>query len=92
LPPAAAPRVTFSVAFDIENPIGTGTDEELLEFTRAAIAQITLHGVAYTVRGRQLTRASLQQLREQVQWLEARISAAEGGGSKTNSASRQRPL
>lgn len=79
------------MAFDIENPIGTGTDAELLEFTRAAIAQITLHGKAYTVRGKTLTRADLPDLRKQVEWLEARINA-DSGASKSNIASRQRPL
>lgn len=78
------------MAFDIANPIGTGTDAELLEFTRAAIAQITLHGQAYTVRGKTLTRADLPELREQLQWLESRINA-DAGESKTNFARRQRP-
>lgn len=64
------------MAFDLENPIGTGTDAELLEFTRAAIAQITLHGQAYTQRGRTLTRADLETLQKQVTWLETRINAA----------------
>jgi hypothetical protein len=79
------------MAFDISNPIGTGTDAELLEFTRAAIATITLTGQAYTIRGRQLTRADLPDLREQLKWLEARIDA-DAGGSKSNYAGRQRPL
>jgi hypothetical protein len=64
------------MAFDLENPIGTGTDAELLEFTRAAIAQITLHGQAYTQRGRAMTRADLADLQKQVTWLETRINAA----------------
>lgn len=65
------------MAFDISNPIGTGTDAELLEFTRAAIAQITLHGQMYqTQTGRSLTRADLKALREQADWLEKKIAAA----------------
>ena len=31
------------MAFNLANPIGTGTDAELLEFTRAAIARITMN-------------------------------------------------
>lgn len=79
------------MAFDIENPIGTGTDQELLDFTRAAIAQITLHGKAYTVRGRQLTREDLPALHKQHDWLEARIAAANSTGPAINYARRQRP-
>jgi hypothetical protein len=78
------------MAFDISNPIGTGTDQELLEFTRAAIAQITLHGQAYTVRGKQLTRADLPSLREQLEWLEDRL-ATPADLVKTNFARRRRP-
>ena len=83
------------MAFNLANPIGTGTDAELLEFTRAAIAQITLHGKAYTQSGRQLTREDLKSLREQVEWLEGRInaeSATTSGGGKSNYAVRKRPL
>lgn len=81
------------MAFDLENAIGTGTDQELLDFTRAAIAQITMHGVSYTIRGRQLTRENLAALREQADWLESRIAAANGnlGGSAVNYMRRHRP-
>lgn len=78
------------MAFDIDNPVGTGTDAELLEFTRAAIATITLHGQSYTIRGRTYTRADLKELREQLTWLESRISAT--SGPAINYARRQRPL
>ncbi len=82
------------MAFNIANPIGTGTDAELLEFTRAAIAQVTLHGQWYsTGYGRTFTRADLGKLMEQEKWLEAKIAAASGsGGSKVNYAVRGRPL
>lgn len=81
------------MAFDLANPIGTGTDQELLDFTRAAIAQITLHGAAYTQRGKMLTRASLKDLREQADWLESKVNAAAStAGSRTNYAERHRPL
>jgi ABC-type protease/lipase transport system fused ATPase/permease subunit len=78
------------MAFAISNPIGTGTDQELLDFTRAAIAQITLHGQAYTIDGRELTRADLRSLREQVTWLESRINSA-AGNQANNIARLQRP-
>ena len=78
------------MAFAISNPIGTGTDQELLDFTRAAIAQITLHGQAYTIDGRELTRADLRSLREQVTWLESRINIA-AGNQANNIARLQRP-
>lgn len=80
------------MAFALENPIGTGTDQELLDFTRAAIAQITLHGQAYTINGRQLTRANLKELRDQEQCYETRINAAAGQSrSKENYARFRRP-
>ena len=66
------------MAFAISNPIGTGTDQELLDFTRAAIAQITLHGQAYTTSGRSLTRADLPTLHKQLDMFEARVNAAAG--------------
>lgn len=79
------------MAFNISNPIGTGTDQELLEFTRAAIARITLQGVAYTDGGRQLTLADLPDLREQLRWLESRINTASSSRSnKSNLASFKR--
>lgn len=64
------------MTFNLSNPIGTGTDAELLELTRAAIAQITVHGQSYQMGERQLTRADLPTLHEQVKWLEARLAAA----------------
>jgi len=77
------------MAFNISNPIGTGTDAELLEFTRAAIAKITLEGQAYTIDGRSLTRADLGVLREQMVFLESRINAA-AGNRRDNVACLQR--
>ncbi len=77
------------MAFNLSNPIGTGTDSELLEFTRAAIAQITLHGQAYTIEGRQLTRANLPELREQLVFFESRVNST-NGRSRDNLASLQR--
>lgn len=69
------------MAFNLTNTVGTGTDAELLEFARAAIAQITLTGQAYGTNGRTLTRVDLAELRETVTWLEGRIDAAAGSAS-----------
>jgi hypothetical protein len=77
------------MAFDLENPIGTGTDQELLDFTRAAIAEITLHGFMRTGNGRTLTKENLKTLREQVDWLESRINSANNGPA-INYAKRMR--
>ena len=79
------------MAFNLSNPIGTGTDSELLEFTRAAIAQITLHGQMYTTSGRTLTRADLPTLHEQLRMFEARVNAA-AGTSRDNVARVGRPV
>lgn len=79
------------MAFNLSNPIGTGTDSELLEFTRAAIAQVTLHGQAYAHDGRQLTRADLADLREQLTYFESRVNAA-AGRSRDNYASLRRAV
>ncbi len=81
------------MAFDIENPLGTGTDAELLQFTRAAIARITLHGTARGDNGQTLTFAHLDELWKQVRILEARIAAAAtASASKSNYARLNRPL
>ena len=71
------------MAFNLSNPIGTGTDQELLDFTRAAIAQVTLHGQAYTIDGRTLTRADLKSLRDQEQYYEQRVNAAAGVATRS---------
>ena len=79
------------MAFDISNPIGTGTDQELLDFTRAAIAEVTLHGQSRSQSGRMVTMADLPQLWDQVKLLEARIDA-ETTGSAKNFVTKRRPL
>jgi hypothetical protein len=66
------------VTFNLANPNGTGTDQEILDFTRAAIAQVTLHGQAYTTSGRSLTRADLPTLHKQMEIFETRVNAAAG--------------
>lgn len=66
------------MAFNISNPIGTGSDAELLQFTRAAIAQVTLGGEVIGMNGKTLTRADLPSLRDTVDWLEKRIADEAG--------------
>lgn len=78
------------MAFDIENLIGTGTDQELLDITRAAIAQVTLHGQSYSIDGRSLTRADLKDLREQELYYEARVNAAAGATRNKQNIARFR--
>ena len=80
------------MSFNIANPIGEGTDAELLIFTRAAIARITARGSMRSDDGRMLTEANLPALWEQVRILEARIDAAStsAGGKRVNYARRQR--
>lgn len=78
------------MAFNVANPIGTGTDEELLAFTRAAIAQVTLQGQSYTIDGRSLTRADLADLRKQEQHYEAKINAAAGSSRSKNNVAKFR--
>jgi site-specific recombinase XerC len=78
------------MAFNLTNTIGTGTDEEMLEFARAAIVQIMATGQAYGTNGRSLTRAELAELREMVTWLENRINAAAGSSAPTQTYVRLR--
>jgi hypothetical protein len=60
-----------------------GSDQELLDLTRDAIAKITAGGQAYTSDGRSLTRADLGALWAQVRELEKRLAPA---GSTYNHA------
>lgn len=91
-PIVAEPCYSSGMAFDIANPIGTGTDAEIVTFTRAAIVQITMHGQAYSIDGRQLTRADLPSLHKQLQFFESRVNASNSTtGNKSNLARFQRP-
>ena len=78
------------MAFAIENLIGTGTDQELLDLTRAAIAKVTAHGQAYSIDGRSLTRADLKALHEQEQYYEIRVNAALGTSRDKQNIARLR--
>lgn len=81
------------MAFNISNPIGTGTDAEMLEFVRAAIVEITLHGKSYKIGDREFTRADLNDLRALRNDLQASINAASSTtADRTNYAQRGRAL
>lgn len=80
------------MAFDIENPIGEGTDAELLVLCRAMIARILAGGVAYTAYGVAMTFANLPDLQKNAEWLEARInSTSPDRANKDNLVRFKRP-
>jgi len=74
------------MAFDITSDIGTGSDQELLDLTRASIALVTKYGKTRGTNGRLLEMSDLPALYEAMSRLEARISAATSSGSTTNYA------
>lgn len=82
------------MAFAYTNDIGTGTDQELLDYCRAMIAKILNSGEAYTMDGRSMNRSNLESLWELENALQDRVNSANSTGShsKTNYAVRQRPL
>lgn len=81
------------MAFDVENPIGSGTDAELLVLVRAAIVSVTMHGQEYVIRGRTFRRADLAELRALEASLQSRVSASSASsGSRDNFATRQRAV
>jgi hypothetical protein len=77
------------LAFTPSNPIGEGTDAELLVYARAAIVQILTAGKAYGINGRTLTREDLPAITKLVEWLEARVDA-DAGTSTRNLATLKR--
>lgn len=81
------------MAFDVENPIGSGSDAELLVLVRAAIVSVTMHGQEYWIRGRKFMRADLAELRTLEASLQSRVAAsAATSGSRDNFATRQRAV
>jgi len=79
------------MAFNLENPIGTGTDAELLVLFRACLARISVAGQSYQMRGgRMYTSANITEVRKTIEWLEAKTQVA-SGVSQTNYARRMRP-
>lgn len=81
------------MAFDISNPIGEGTDAEMLVAFRQCMIAIAYHGQSYQIGKRMFTRADLAEVRETIDWLEGKVSAAAAtSGSATNYATRGRAL
>ena len=81
------------MAFAYTNEIGTGTDQELLDYCRAMIAKILNSGEAYTMDGRSMNRSNLTALWNLENALQARVavgnmSGNEGTGGKVNYARR----
>lgn len=80
------------MAFNLSNPIGTGTDSELLDLYRACLAKIAVSGQEYQIGDRTFTAADIAEVRTTISWLESRISAADVGGFAVNYATRGRAL
>lgn len=57
---------------------GTGTDQDLLDLARAALARVLATGKAYTTDGQSLTLADVGELRATINELEQKIAAAAG--------------
>lgn len=68
----------------------TYTDAELLALLREGVAQIAATGQSYSIAGRTYTAANLPSMRDTIDWLESRISAA-SSGIVTNYARLVRP-
>lgn len=64
------------MAFQIANPLGTGSDQEILDLIRAAIVKVTVAGQSYAIGGRTFTRASLRELQELETIYQQRVAAA----------------
>lgn len=54
------------------------SDEELLALYRELIARQAVAGVEYDIRGRRIRFPGMAEARAMIDWLEARIGAAEG--------------
>lgn len=80
------------MAFNLDNPIGTGTDAELLVLFRACLARISVAGQSYQLNGRIYTAANLTEVKNMIDWLESKISTASTGGFAVNYATRGRAL
>lgn len=66
------------MAFNVANPIGTGTDQEMVDFLRAAIVQVSMHGQEYEIDGRRFTRANLLDLQKLLDRYEERLAVTSG--------------
>lgn len=80
------------MAFNLENPIGEGTYAELLVLYKACLARIAVAGQSYQMRGgRIFTSANLTEVRNMVDWLEAKVQGESNTASQVNYARRMRP-
>jgi UDP-N-acetyl-D-mannosaminuronic acid transferase (WecB/TagA/CpsF family) len=58
--------------------VQTHTDAQLLALYRDALAKIAT-GQSYSINGRSLTHANLKEVRDMIDWLEARVQTATDG-------------
>ena len=54
----------------------TYTDSELLDLYREAYAKLSVLGQETQLLGKRVTRADLSQIKDQIEWLEQRVDAA----------------
>lgn len=79
------------MAFNLENPIGTGTNAELLELYRACLARISVNQ-SYTIGNRTFTMADLPEVRKTIDWLEPKVNVEASRGPAVNYAKRMPPV
>lgn len=83
------------MAFNVSNPIGTGTDQEIVDLYRACLVAISFEGQSHTIGNRTFTHADVNAVQKIIETYEARVRAAAGGGGLSgacNYAARRRPL
>ncbi len=81
------------MAYQISNPIGTGTPQEELEFARAARVRILAHGQRrMSARDRELWEAELKQVNDTIAILQAEVAASSSPAQRTNYATRGRAV
>lgn len=81
------------MAFNVNNPVGSGTPAEMLVLIEAAIVTVATMGQNYMIGGRTFTRADLGELRQIRRDLKLEIaSTSASAGSRDNFAVRRRAL
>lgn len=81
------------MAFDISNPIGTGTYAELVVLFKACAARIAVHGQSYQIGKRMYTSADLEEVVDAITRFEALADAEETpSGIAVNYPTRRRAL
>ena len=71
--------------------VTTGTDQDLLDLVRQAIATILATGQSYTIRNRTFTRADITELTNIETKLQLRVTRATKGMSKNLVRFRRNP-